>query len=436
MDLIIGRSNVFKKLVINDFLKSCNLKNTSSVYNLFKQSIGRNLIYCKKNYMLIHNSILNSKYKKEYNLSNDKYSIIFILYKNISYIKKNGKCIARLDSECKKKIKNVLKKYAKESTYIDQDIIIIGRKYINIKNSNEKNNNCLSMYCTYNISKLKVLGTNHNQKLIKFTPETDIDNDSNEINSDSNDINDDSNNIDKKDDLKNKIKDVYFKSVLRRKFWNNLQNMILEDINIRYILDYSIFFDTEFTNDIYDDFKNFPISQDLSVLFMIGTNWKNTYETFIVNSLTQEQEKQMIEKFLISIDKKRLGKNFIFLFHWSNADKYIIDKTLSRYPDLSLQYKETLNSIKYIDLMKLVKETLTGLSSYSLKYISKYLFNIEYDTDCKNGFDAMCYIIEINNLLYKKTEKNLSDFDTTKDIIQYNRMDTDLLYKIFTFFFK
>jgi hypothetical protein len=344
--------------------------------------------------------------------------MIFILYKNISYIKKDGKYIARLDSESKQKIRNVMKKYINQSNNIDQDIIIIGRKYTNLKNPNEKNDNCLSMYCTYNISKLKVFTINYDENT-KNTRNS-------ECNSECN-----------LDNLK-KMNNVYFKSFLRRKFWNNLQSMILEDINIRYILNYSIFIDTEFTNDIYDDFKKFPISQDSSILFMIGSNWNNTYETFIVNTLSKEQEKIMMEKFLISIDKKRTLGKCVFLFHWSNADKYIIDKTLSRYPDLSLKYKDTLESIRYIDLMKLVKETLTGLSSYSLKYISKYLFNIEYDTDCKNGFDAMCYIIETNNLLYKQTniEKKLSDFNTTKDIIEYNRMDTDLLYKIFTFFFK
>jgi hypothetical protein len=64
------------------------------------------------------------------------------------------------------------------------------------------------------------------------------------------------------------------------------------------------------------------------------------------------------------------------------------------------------------------------------------LLNIIYDTKCQNGLDAMCSVIE-NDLLLKTemyTEKNLLFFHDTKDVVNYNKLDTTLLYDIVKYF--
>ena len=121
------------------------------------------------------------------------------------------------------------------------------------------------------------------------------------------------------------------------------------------------------------------------------------------------------------------------LFHWSNADKYILERSLKRYPDLYKRYEIIFNNIIYVDLLKIVKKTLPGLQSYSLKYISKHLLDTIYNTNCQNGLDAMCSIIEKNVYIksdHSEDQNTLLSFDTTTDIINYNRLDTTLLYDI------
>ena len=64
------------------------------------------------------------------------------------------------------------------------------------------------------------------------------------------------------------------------------------------------------------------------------------------------------------------------------------------------------------------------------------LLDISYDTDCKNGLDAMCSVIKNNIQLQKeKTNfKTLMCFDNTRDVVNYNKLDTTLLYSILRYF--
>ena len=130
---------------------------------------------------------------------------------------------------------------------------------------------------------------------------------------------------------------------------------------------------------------------------------------------------------------KQLNK--VYIIHWSNADKSIIEKTLKRHPVLNTFYKTHCEAhVEYIDLLKLVKSSIQ-MESYSLKVVAKQLLQIDYNTECKNGLDAMCSIIKSDCLLNKKND-DLLTFNTTKDIIQYNKIDTELLYYILKYFLK
>jgi hypothetical protein len=214
---------------------------------------------------------------------------------------------------------------------------------------------------------------------------------------------------------------------------------------INKILKNSLFLDVEYINDIYDDFKTFPISQDSTLLFMIGFAYNVNhndnslnYVNYTVNKLNKIEEYDILNKFLNDIIDKfnainqsntinsttKMNKPVV-IFHWSSADKIIIEKSLKRHPDLYKKYIDNVK-IKYIDLLPIFKKTIY-LESYSLKFVAKKLLNITYDTDCKNGFDAMCSIIQ-NNCRLEKLNKTLNDFASTQDIIKYNKIDTELLY--------
>lgn len=401
----------FNKLMIGFFIKTYKLKIVKNVKNINDSSI-----YIYKNSFVVNNKILNLQYNS--NLDEDKYSLVYILYKNLHYNEKilNNKNKIRkcyLDLDSKNRIyddyikirnkDNTKTEYTigdviiNENIVISDDIVIIARKYLH-KNKIDKDDNSLGKFCTYKVDK-----KNKNESKIKR--------------------------IDKK-----VVTDKNFN--LRRRFLLNLK-MEFEDINllcINDILKNSLFLDVEYINDIYDDFKTFPISKDLTLLCMIGFSYidKQTgslmYTNYTVDKLDKLNEYDILNRFLNTIiEKYNKLKRPIIIFHWSNADKVTIEKSLKRYPDLYNKYNNEIE-IKYVDLLLIIKKTMY-FESYSLKYVVKKLLNIVYETDCKNGFDAMCSIIENNCKLEKLNNKlKLTDFESTQDIIKYNKIDTELLY--------
>lgn len=398
MDIIIERSVLFRRLVVNYFAKNYRLRSVKNVMFLNK-CVN---FYHKNNYIIIHNTVLNDKYK--FSLDITKYSIVFLLYKNINYSKKEYGNIARLDRSTKQTMKMVLQKYQGYDN-ISSEILIIGRKYTNINDKSEKTNNCFGKLCTYDINKVVL---------------TDCVSDNSSMT----------------DNISEKLPETFSKSILRRRFLYNLQQFIDVDSSARDCISNGVYLDVEYTNDIYDNFETFPISNDQSILFMIGIYHRLHYHNFITDNLSHNEECRILDNFLLRLSDNVSGK--IHVFHWSNADKYIIDKTLQRYPDIVKRYDNVIKRIIFVDLLQVVKLTIPGLPSYSLKYVCKTLLNIVYDTKCQNGLDAMCSIIKkdllLNTDLY--TEKNLLFFHDTKDVVNYNKLDTTLLYDIVKYFLR
>jgi hypothetical protein len=353
---------------------------------------------------IVNNFVLNQQYKLD--LDTAKYSILHVCYKNLSYrnnLNQNviNKCVIESDYKrfISKNINYITKKY---TNYINKYIWIIGRKYKNEKTLELENNSFLLPVFLESVSYVRKCNHKKNTKTY---------------------IND---NV------------VYDDNVVlhqyRRRFLYTLKDY-LGDVDFSYInqiLSNSVCLDIEYANDIYDDFSNFPISNNSSCLFMIGVfDYKNTYKNFIASQLDKRNEGIVLETYLDYVHEKISNNGKIIIFHWSNADKIVLEKTLLRHPELYQFYnRHIINNIVYIDLLKVVKSTVF-LNSYSLKYVLEKLLNIKYDTQCKNGLDAMCSIIyndiEIKN---SKTHKKLIDFETTNDIIQYNKLDTIYLYDI------
>lgn len=399
MDFIKSQSKKFNKLVSNYFITKYKLQKTNCINDLKKNNNTKNIVWINNNYIVISNSIINYHYKT--NLDENKYSLVSILYKNLYYKEKHNKKnnnknihlqnICYLESFHKKQIKHIWTKLLKYIN-LEKDIIIISRKYYNKQNTNKKYFNCFELLCLLPLENKKEIVKN---KITNEVTKNDI-------------------------DLNFNIKD------LRRKFLYNLKCHInVNSIYLKNIINKSIFLDVEYINDIYDDFTHFPISKDNSLLCMIGMSYLEDnimkYDNLIVKKLDYKNEYDILKTFL----NKILNKRDLIIFHWSNADKLILEKSLIKYQDLWKIYSE--NKIVYIDLLKVVKNTIL-LKSYSLKYVSQILLKYTYDTECKNGLDAMCSIILNGNNLNNKNFKNIND------IIEYNKIDTQLLYIILDYF--
>jgi hypothetical protein len=428
MEFIQKRAVLFNKLVLDSFIKNYELSVTKLLYKLNIRN--HKLIYVKSNHVIVHNKIINIHYNL--NLDETKYTLIMILYKNIKYKEINSNNVidirtlptnitrtlpitntsfaigtAILNSDIKKNIYKIFRNL--DQKRVASNIMIIGRKY---KTDNKIIPNAFECYCTFNILKIK-----------------------------------DKNKVVKKDSVTNSITNST-QANLRRTFILNLKKYINQyetEINTFYInnlIHNSVFLDVEYTNDIYDDFSTFPISKDTSMLFIIGVlrivKNQSFYTDFTSKRLTYQEEYKILDNFLdyISNQNDKNNKFPVTVFHWSHADKYIIEKSLSRYPDLQEKYNS--KQIIYIDLLIVLKQTIT-LPSYSLKYVAKELLNLHYDTDCQNGLDAMCSIIQNDIMLtnQKSTSKqDLLSLQSSKDIIKYNKIDTTLLYNVLIHFIK
>jgi hypothetical protein len=424
MEFIQQRSLLFKKIVLNHFIINYQLSITKFVNNL--NIHNKNLIYVKGNYAIINNKIVNLQYNVK--LDETKYSLMMILYKNIKYKEPNstgdqpnstgdqpnstgdqpnstGEAI--LNSDIKKNIYKIFHNLDQKLNV--SDVMIIGRKY---KTNNKIISNSLGCYCTFDVLKIK-------EKV----------------------------NISKRN--KNVQTEVpLVKTNLRRTFLLNLKAYInqhgteFNTIYINNMIQNSVFLDVEYTNDIYDDFSTFPISKDNSMLFIIGllriVKNECCYTDFTSKRLTYQEEYRILDNFLDYISNNYKNNKFrVTVFHWSHADKYIIEKSLARYPDLQKKYDPT--QIIYVDLLIILKQTI-NLPSYSLKYVAKELLNLRYDTDCQNGLDAMCSIIQ-NDIMLTNNEMNIHNQDllslqSSKDIVKYNKIDTTLLYDVLIYFIK
>ena len=405
--------------IINYQLSITKFVNNLNIHN-------KNLIYVKGNYAIIHNKIVNLQYNVK--LDETKYSLMMILYKNIKYKEPNstgdqpnstgdqpnstgdqpnstGEAI--LNSDIRKNIYKIFHNLDQKLNV--SDVMIIGRKY---KTNNKIISNSLGCYCTFDVLKIK-------EKV----------------------------NISKRN--KNVQTEVSLvKTNLRRTFLLNLKAYInqhgteFNTIYINNMIHNSVFLDVEYTNDIYDDFSTFPISKDNSMLFIIGllriVKNECCYTDFTSKRLTCQEEYRILDNFLDYISNNYKNNKFrVTVFHWSHADKYIIEKSLARYPDLQKKYDPT--QIIYVDLLIILKQTI-DLPSYSLKYVAKELLNLRYDTDCQNGLDAMCSIIQ-NDIMLTNNEMNIHNQDllslqSSKDIVKYNKIDTTLLYDVLIYFIK
>ena len=409
MNFINSQNIKFNKLINGFFINKFNLSISKKV-----NCLENNKIYVNKNIMVLSNNIINLNYNT--NLDQDKYSMVYILYRNIHYKMQNSSCY--LDNHTKHNIKDIYNNIKKDiynnikkdtNTILSKDVLIIGRKYID-KKTTSKTTNSLNMFCIFDTDKSIKTKQNINPNFEKDLEDKDYKVSSN----------------DRRNFLYNLKQELHNKNI-DEKYMNN-------------IIKNCIFLDVEYTNDIYDDFEQFPISKDTSLLFMIGICYKYEndikYKDYTVNQLTFENEKNIITDFLNFIDSKYNNLNKpVIIFHWSPADRVIVEKTLLKHNIIDYSHK-----MCFVDLLQIVKQTIV-LTSYSLKYISKKLLSKKYDTECQNGFQAMCSVIE-NDIVLKKSNLcnletnlcNLKSLPSMIDIIEYNKMDTVLLYDVICFF--
>jgi hypothetical protein len=168
-------------------------------------------------------------------------------------------------------------------------------------------------------------------------------------------------------------------------------------------------------------------------IYLIGmgyeSNGKFIYEHFMVDSLTEFEEKRIIKQWISRMQSIRQNRE-LQLVHWSKAEP----GHFSKFKEI-LQIRGTLN---WHDLMKLfkncpafLKEHCGVLKNEKLKTVAKALKNrghikSDWDDEMTNGMEANMVIIKGIRDKYV----NFSEFPGIDRLIHYNMIDCTTLYEI------
>ncbi len=397
----------FQKKVVDYIIKETGLE-----HNLLNENsrILRGKLYTYGNSILLNSRSLQNVF----GVSNDSYdyTLVVVLYKNIIY-RKGEHNIAVLDLQTKQRLKKTFLHVTRTQS-VSPKVLVVGRKY-KCSKTGQSNQNCFGVPCWYETCAVdkfnKVEPVNEHlpesvgktQTKLGFLP----------------------------------VPCAYHGNV-RRKFLYNLKEALYQrdsSLDIKYIngvLQNSLFLDVEYIVDVVDSFSDFPFAEDKSMLFMAGLCHVSDlhgivgYTNLTANELTANEEYALLDKLIGILEHACHRNGKVFVFHWSSADKIVVEKSVVKYPVLQLRYSKLLSGgMHWLDLMKVIKESMK-LQSYSLKYVAKNILDYTYQSNCQNGFDAMCSVIDY----YQQGVHGDARSNVMKDLIHYNEIDTQLMIEI------
>jgi len=194
-------------------------------------------------------------------------------------------------------------------------------------------------------------------------------------------------------------------------------------------------------NDIYFDvesFLSFDEKQDLFVDFtqekepvlgILGLIHKKKFFPFVIDDFSLEDERKLVknfESFLWDIFRKNNKK--INIYHWGHAE-YNYFKYIERtYPSITLPDHELIDILDYFRMEPIIVQ---GVFKFGIKSVGKALYEHgmikttwgEHDS----GLDSM---IRFKDICLNKKKIPLKRYLEIDDIIEYNRIDCQVLYEI------
>ena len=190
---------------------------------------------------------------------------------------------------------------------------------------------------------------------------------------------------------------------------------------------------------IYDSRMN------TQIIFMIGIGYEFEdrfhYKVFKMNEFNLEEEKRIVKEFKEFIDNlcKDLDEDDEYyprFFHWSHAEKTMLDGALERHPSLNNMWLDRIGWIDLCDIFTNEPIVVKGALSFKLKEIGNAMFSnglisTYWDTsDMSDGLTAMTKGIEY----YNKENKTDDDEKTMESIVKYNKIDCKVLWDMVKYF--
>lgn len=211
------------------------------------------------------------------------------------------------------------------------------------------------------------------------------------------------------------------------------------------LLESCVFIDFENVTDFMDTSgMDFPRSVDSSTLFLIGMGYHQssfTYKKYLSKELTLDEERKIFVRFLSDLKYLAAQKSVRYVVHWSHAETSVLAQVAARH-GMREELERTYRQVKFVDLLKVMRSQCAEGTSMSLKNVARKLkkegiIETVWGSTFADGVAAMTGALLCNGKLQsrkRKREKELEDFDMMQEIVEYNKIDTQVLYEIMKYF--
>ena len=241
--------------------------------------------------------------------------------------------------------------------------------------------------------------------------------------------------------LLKQLKETKKKDIQERMIHMNQQDEVLiyprKNIshNFKEILkrsEYDIYFDVEsFLS--FDEKQNlFPKKEKIEtpILGILGYIHNSSFCDITINRYTKSDEERMIRQFssqLYKIVSKE--KNTINIYHWGHAENNYFQYIHKTYPKIHFPEYRLINILDYFRMEPIIVQ---GIFKFGLKSVGKALYNHGLINttwgENDNGLESMIQFKQICKNNNKQIP--LKRYLEIKNIIEYNRIDCQVLYEI------
>ena len=195
--------------------------------------------------------------------------------------------------------------------------------------------------------------------------------------------------------------------------------------------DQDIFFDIEsfLSFDEKQSLFNTTINKENKpTIAIIGCIHNNIYKDFTIQKYSVQSEKKCIQnfsKYLFHISQGKILK----LYHWGHAEYNYFQYMKNNYPLISFPEIQLINVLDYFRTEPII---IQGIFNFGLKSIGSALYKHKFIKTTwnknDNGLETMIRFKEI--CIHHNRLIPLKRYVEVKEIIEYNRIDCQVLYEI------
>jgi hypothetical protein len=185
--------------------------------------------------------------------------------------------------------------------------------------------------------------------------------------------------------------------------------------------------------DIYFDVESFlsfseKTNDSEPLLGILGYIHRGEFFDITIHNFKKEDEKKMVEQFSSQL-KKISRNNTIHIYHWGHAEYNYFQYIHKTYPKIDFPKYQLINVLDHFRMEPIIVQ---GVFKFGLKSVGKALYKhglIQTTWDENdNGLDAM---IQFKELCQNHDRRiPLKRYLEIQDIINYNRIDCQVLYEI------